>query len=71
METFFERSKLDELLRYEKILGRQISLDLCGLCIYPASRLDEELFIQLNKYHSDLIFNGIALKTDLAKQLKW
>ena len=70
MEAFFENSKIQELLRYEKTIGKQNSLNLCALCLYLTSRLNEELFIQLNKYHSHSIFNGIVLRTDLDKQPK-
>ena len=67
MEAFFKYSKIEDLLRYEKTLGKQISLNLCGLCIYHNAMLDEELFVQLNKYHSHSIFSGIALRTNLVE----
>ncbi|MFQ5999354.1 MAG: MEDS domain-containing protein [Candidatus Bathyarchaeia archaeon] len=62
-EVFFNYTKVKELLRYEAALGRQLALNLCGLCLYDTHRLDEEQFIQLNKSHGHAIFKGIALKT--------
>lgn len=62
-EAFFKYAKTAELLRYEADLGRQLTHNICGLCIYDARRLDEEQFIQLNKTHGHSIFKGIGLKT--------
>jgi len=63
MEVFFDHAKSRELLRYEAALGRQLDPNLCALCLYDTSRLDEEPFIQLNKSHGHSIFKGIAVKT--------
>ena len=63
MEVFFNYAKIKELLRYEAALGRQLALDLCGLCIYDANRLEEKQVIKLNKYHGHAIFKDTAFKT--------
>jgi len=63
MEVFFHNAKVEELLRYEAALGRQLAFDLCALCIYNTDWLDERRVIQLNKYHGHEILEDMALKT--------
>lgn len=63
MGVFFENGVSRELLQYEAMLGRQLNLNLCALCLYDTHRLDENLFVQLNQSHGHSIFKGIALKT--------
>jgi hypothetical protein len=63
MGVFFENGVSRELLQYEEMLGRQLNLNLCALCLYDTHRLDENQFVQLNKSHGHSIFKGIALKT--------
>jgi hypothetical protein len=63
MNAFFDYAKVNELLKYEAALGRQLSPNLCALCLYDASKLEEEQLIQLNKCHGHAISKDIALKT--------
>jgi len=63
MEVFFHNAKVEELLRYEATLGRQLRYDICGLCLYDTDWLDEKQIIKLNKYHGHEIFEDAALKT--------
>jgi len=63
MDTFFNNAKVDELLKYEESLGRQLPLDLCGLCLYDIDRLDKEQFIRVCNYHGHMISKGIVGKT--------
>jgi len=60
---FFEHGKSRELLRFEAAIGRQLDLNLCGLCLYDAHRLDETWLAQLCKSHGHAIFKGIAVET--------
>lgn len=62
MEVFFERAKTKELLTYEKMLGRNFTFNLCGLCIYDANRLDERQFRQIAAFHGHIISKDIAYK---------
>ncbi len=63
MDVFFNYAKNRELLAYEAALGRQLSPNLCGMCLYNTHRLEEKQIIQLNKYHGHAIFKDTALKT--------
>ena len=63
MDAFFHDSKVEELLKYEAMLGRQLAFDLCALCLYNTDWLDEKQIIQLNKCHGHQIFKDTALKT--------
>jgi len=59
-KVFFDNGKVKELLSYEVALGRQLSLNVCGLCLYDIHRLDEGQFIQVRKCHGHEIFKDIA-----------
>jgi DNA-binding transcriptional ArsR family regulator len=63
MEIFFDNAKVEELLRYEAALDRQLAFDLCALCLYDTHRVDENQFVQLKKSHGHLILQDIALVT--------
>lgn len=63
MEVFFNNAKSKELFRYEAALGRQLTSNLCGLCLYDKHRLDGEQFNKLNNSHGHSIIKGIAVKT--------
>ena len=62
VEVFVDYAKTAELLRYEELVGRQINVDLCALCLYARYRLDEKQFIQAGGLHGHLISNGIVGK---------
>jgi len=63
VDVFIKYAKSKEMLRYEATLGRQLSLNLCALCLYDTHKLDEEQFLELNKRHGHSIFKGMAVKT--------
>jgi len=63
MAVFLDNAKVEELIRYEAMLGRQFDFDVCALCIYDMNDLEEKQVIQLNKYHGHEIFKDMALKT--------
>jgi len=62
MDVFFDCAKNRELLAYERMLGRKFTLNLCGLCIYDADRLDERQFRQIAAFHGHIISKDIAYK---------
>lgn len=62
MDVFFDYAKTKELLKYERMLGRNFTLNLCGLCVYDDNRLDERLFRQLVTFHGHVISKDIAYK---------
>jgi DNA-binding transcriptional ArsR family regulator len=62
VEVFVDYAKTTELLRYEELVGRQINVDLCALCLYAEDRFDEKQFIQAGRLHGHLISNGIVGK---------
>jgi DNA-binding transcriptional ArsR family regulator len=61
--VFFENEKINELLRYEKALGRQLPHNICGLCLYDANKLDRRQFIQVYNSHGHIISKDIIGKT--------
>ena len=63
MEVFFNYAKTKELLRYEKSLGKQLTLNICALCLYDTNRLYENQFIQIVKCHGHIISKDIVGKT--------
>lgn len=63
MDVFFHNAKVEELLKYETMLGRYLNFSLCSLCLYNTDWLDEKQVIQLNKCHSHEIFKDTAFKT--------
>jgi DNA-binding transcriptional ArsR family regulator len=65
MDTFFDNAKTEELLIYEKSLGQQLTIDLCGLCLYDRDRLEEKQFVHLFKCHGHLISKSVVGKTIL------
>jgi DNA-binding transcriptional ArsR family regulator len=62
VDVFFDYAKTRELLKYERMLGRNFTLNLCGLCVYDDDRLDERLFRQIVKFHGHVISKDIAYK---------
>ena len=62
MDVFFDYAKTRELLKYERMLGRKFTLNLCGLCIYDDDRLDERQFRQMVTFHGHVISKDIAYK---------
>jgi DNA-binding transcriptional ArsR family regulator len=62
MDVFFDYAKTRELLTYERMLGREFTLNLCGLCIYDDNRLDGKQFRQMVTYHGHIISKDMAYK---------
>jgi DNA-binding transcriptional ArsR family regulator len=62
MDVFFDYAKTRELLKYERMLGRKFTLNLCGLCIYDDDRLDERQFRQMVTFHGHVISKDLAYK---------
>lgn len=62
MDVFFDCAKTRELLAYERMLGKNLTLNSCGLCIYDANRLDEKQFRQMITFHGHVISKDIAYK---------
>jgi hypothetical protein len=61
-EVFVDYTGTSEVLRYEKLLGRQFAMNVCVLCLYDRDRFDEEQFIQACNFHGHLISKDIAGK---------
>jgi len=62
MGVFFDYAKSKEALRYEGELGRQLTHDLCGLCLYDMNKLDTPQSIQLCNFHGHLLSKGVVGK---------
>ena len=60
MDVFFDYAKTRELLTYERMLGKNFTVNLCALCIYDANRLDERQFRQMVTFHGHVISKDIA-----------
>lgn len=55
---------VDSLLRYERWIGKNLSLPIAGLCAYDAKTATEagdEFFFEVLKLHGHALFPGIAL----------
>jgi hypothetical protein len=61
-DAFVDYAKISELLRYEKLFGRQLAMNICALCLYDRDRFDEGQFIQACNSHGHIISKGIAGK---------
>lgn len=59
MNVFFNHSKR-ELLEYEKLLGRKIDNNTCGLCTYDDKAVDHETLVQLTNYHGHIVSKDLA-----------
>jgi hypothetical protein len=61
--VFFNNAKKKELLRYEELLDRQLAFDLCGLCLYDNSTLEERHAARVLNCHGHIISKGLVGKT--------
>jgi hypothetical protein len=55
----------EEVLKYERGIGRKFTLPIAGICAYDTQAVTEpsdELFRELLKLHGHAIFPGIALE---------
>lgn len=62
-EVFVDYAETKELLKYERLLGRQLTMDMCALCLYDRKKFDQEQFIQVCNFHGHLISKGIVGRT--------
>lgn len=62
-QVFFDYAKTEQLFEYERALGKHISLDLCGLCLYDTKRFDEEQFLKVYNCHGHTVSKDILGKT--------
>jgi hypothetical protein len=53
----------EELLRLEKLLGRQLAFDVCGLCLYDTNVLEETYLTQILNCHGHIVSKGLIGKT--------
>jgi hypothetical protein len=60
MDTFFDYGKVEELLKYEELLGRRFEMDFSGLCLYNTERLDYEQLFRICKSHGHIISKGVV-----------
>lgn len=63
VEVFFDHEKSQELLRYEELLGRQFTGNICVLCLYSEGQLKKEQFVRVYRSHGHIIQEGIVGKT--------
>ncbi|MFQ6073626.1 MAG: MEDS domain-containing protein [Candidatus Bathyarchaeia archaeon] len=61
IRVFLDHARSRELLRYEAALGRQLASNFCGLCLYDADRVGEDL-IRVFDFHGHVISRGIVGK---------
>ena len=68
MAVFIDNGKGNELLQYEKSLGRQFGLDVSGICLFDKKRFEEMDISQIFKSHGHIISEELCGKTiDLEK----
>jgi hypothetical protein len=60
--VFISNGKSEELLRYEKLLGKQLAFDLCGLCLYDKKLLEERYIVRTFNCHGHIISEDIIGK---------
>lgn len=66
-EVFVDYAKTSELLRYEELLGRQLTMNIVALCLYKRDRFTDEQFVHAYNSHGHLISKGIAGETIVKK----
>ena len=60
MDTFFEYGKVEELLRYEEMLGRRFETDFSAICLYSSDKLSSEQFSCITSAHSYILSNFLV-----------
>ena len=63
MAVFIDNGKGNELLQYEKSLGRQFGLDVGGICLFDKKRFEEMDISQIFKSHGHVISEELVGKT--------
>lgn len=61
--VFVDDGKVNELLQYEKSLGRQCGLDMCTICLYDKKSFEEIGIPQVLKSHSHIISEDLLGRT--------
>jgi len=61
--VFISNGKSEELLRYDKSLGKQLPSDLCVLCLYDKNMLEERHIARVFNCHGHIISNALLGKT--------
>jgi len=56
-DIFFDYEKVEELLKYEEMLGRQFETDFSAICLYSSDRLSSEQFSRISSAHSHILSN--------------
>jgi hypothetical protein len=62
-DIFFDYGKVEELLKYEELLGRRFEMDFSKLCLYNTDRLDFEQLSRICCSHGHIISKGVIGKT--------
>jgi hypothetical protein len=63
LAVFIDNGKGNELLRYEKSLGRQFGSDVGGICLFDKKRFEEMDISQIFKSHGHIISEELVGKT--------
>jgi hypothetical protein len=59
MDTFFDYGKVEEMLKYEEMIGKQFTMDFSALCLYNTDRLDCEKLSRICHAHGHIISKGV------------
>jgi len=62
-DTFFDYGKVEELLKYEEMLGRQFDMDFSAICLYSSDTLSPEQLSRICHAHGHVISKGLVGKT--------
>ena len=63
VEVFFDYAKSQEMFRYEELLGRHFTVNVCALCLYNVDRLEEGQFVRVYRAHGHIIQKGVVGRT--------
>jgi hypothetical protein len=61
--AFINNGKTEELLRYSEALGRKLTFDLCGLCLYDKTILEQRYMVRVFNCHGHIISKDLLGKT--------
>jgi hypothetical protein len=59
MDIFFDYEKVEELLKYEELLGRRFEMGFSGLCLYNTDRLEFEQLSRIFRAHGHVISKDV------------
>ena len=63
--VFISNGKSEELLRYDKLLGKQLAFDLCALCLYDEKILEGRYLSRVIHCHGHMISKDLIGKTEV------